>query len=311
MISYLAKRFLGAIPIMFGVAIIVFFLFNVVGGDPALLILGKHASSEQLADIRETLGLNAPLWKQFLNYCSEILRMDFGRSIATRQRISEMIWNGLGPTLSFAVPAFILTFILSMSLSLIVAYFRGKWIDRLGVVFCVMGMSVPALAYILFGQYVMAFKMGWFPISGFDYDIFGRIHYLVLPILIWIVLSMGYDVRFYRTALVEEMHQDYVRTARAKGLSEPTIFFKHVLKNALVSVTTYVIWEIPGLLLGTFLLEGFFGIPGIGNLTIDALNTSDLPVVKAMATIVSFVYIGFNILTDLIYVYVDPRVKLT
>ena len=171
-------------------------------------------------------------------------------------------------------------------------------------------MSIPSLGYILFGQYILAYKMNLFPISGFDSSFAGRWEYLLLPMLIWVALTLGYDVRFYRTALLEETNQDYVRTARAKGLSEPRVFFKHVLKNAMVPIVTNVVLEIPLLILGAFLLEGFFGIPGIGSITIDAINNSDLPVIKAMATVTSLLYIVGNIVTDVVYTLVDPRVKL-
>jgi peptide/nickel transport system permease protein len=178
------------------------------------------------------------------------------------------------------------------------------------VFICVIGMSIPSLGYILFGQYILAYQMNLFQISGFDFSFAGRLEYLMLPGIIWLFLSLGYDVRFYRTALLEETNQDYVRTARAKGLSEPRVFFKHVLKNAMVPIVTNVVLEIPLLILGAFLLESFFGIPGIGSITIDAIHNSDLPVIKAMATVTSLLYIVGNIMTDLVYTLVDPRVKL-
>ncbi|RYZ61703.1 MAG: ABC transporter permease, partial [Proteobacteria bacterium] len=192
----------------------------------------------------------------------------------------------------------------------VVAYFRGKMIDKIAVFMCVVGISIPSLGYILFGQYILAYKLNMFPISGYDYSLTGRIEYLVLPAIVWIFLTVGYDVRFYRTALLEEVSQDYVRTARAKGLSETKVFFKHVLKNSMVPIVTNVVLEIPLLILGAFLLESFFGIPGIGSITIDAIHNSDLPVIKAMATMTSLLYIIGNIMTDVVYTLVDPRVKL-
>lgn len=310
MFVFLVRRILGSIPVIFGVALVVFILFNIVGGDPALQMVGKHATLQQIADIRREYGLDKPLYMQFFQYLKEVLTFNFGRSYATRQQISEMIYNGIGPSLSLALPAFLITTILSVAIGLLVSYFRGKAIDKITVFICVIGMSIPSLGYILFGQYILAYKMNMFPISGFDYSFFGRIEYLMLPLIIWVCLSLGYDVRFYRTALLEETNQDYVRTARAKGLSEPRVFFKHVLKNAMVPIVTNVVLEIPLLILGAFLLEGFFGIPGIGSITIDAIHNSDLPVIKAMATVTSLLYIVGNILTDVVYTLVDPRVKL-
>jgi peptide/nickel transport system permease protein len=166
------------------------------------------------------------------------------------------------------------------------------------------------LAYILFGQYFFAYKLGWFEISGYDPSIEGWFRYMGLPALIWIVVGLGYDVRFYRTAVLEETSQDYVRTARAKGLSEPRTFLKHVLKNSMGPIITNVMAEIPLLITSAFLLESFFGIPGLGGITISALRSSDFPVIKAMTTLQSILFIVGNLLTDFLYTVVDPRVSL-
>jgi peptide/nickel transport system permease protein len=311
MLTFLARRLIGAIPIIFGVALIVFLLFNVVGGDPALMMLGKHATLQQIADVRHEYGLDKPLPVQFGKYLLEIVTFDFGRSYATRQEISDMILRGIGPSLSLAIPAFVLSTLFAIAISLLVAYFRGKWIDKVSVVLCVIGMSVPSLGYILFGQYILAYQINLFPISGYDYSFFGRLEYIALPMIIWIMLSVGYDVRFYRTALIEEVSNDYVRTARAKGLPEPKVFFKHVLKNSMVPIITNLILEIPLLILGSVLLESFFGIPGLGTITLDALHNSDFPVLKAMTTITSLLLIFGNIMVDIVYTLVDPRMKLS
>jgi peptide/nickel transport system permease protein len=174
MLTFLARRLIGAVPIIFGVALIVFLLFNVVGGDPALMMLGKHATVQQIADVRHEYGLDRPLPVQFGKYLIEIVTFDFGRSYATRQEISEMIFRGVGPSLSLAVPAFTLSTLIAIAISLFVAYFRGTWIDRFSVVLCVIGMSVPSLGYILFGQYILAYQFSFFPISGYDYSFFGE-----------------------------------------------------------------------------------------------------------------------------------------
>ncbi len=310
MATFLVRRILGAIPIIFGVALVVFILFNVVGGDPALMMVGKHATAQQIADIRHEYGLDQPLIIQFFHYLKDIATFDFGRSYATRQKISDMIANGIGPSLSLTLPAFTLTTLVSVALGLLVSYFRGKVIDRVSVILCVIGMSIPSLGYILFGQYYLAYELRWFPISGYDYSFPGRFEYLFLPMILWLMLSIGYDVRFYRTAMLEETTQDYVRTARAKGLSEPKVFFKHVLKNSMVPIVTNVVLEIPLLILGSFLFETFFGIPGLGSITIDALHNSDFPVIKTMAFVTSLLLIFGNIVTDVVYALVDPRVKL-
>ncbi|MBN19666.1 MAG: peptide ABC transporter permease [Bdellovibrionaceae bacterium] len=310
MTAYILKRIIYTVPIVFGVALIMFSLFHLVGGDPTYQMLGKHADAKMIADLRSELGLDQSYFNQFLLYLKQIMTFDFGRSFSTRQKISEMILSGLTPSFSLALLGFCLTLVLSLVIAMISAYFRGKVIDKVVVVFCVLGMSISALAYILFGQYFLAYKMGWFPISGYESEMPYRLQYLIMPALIWVAVSVGVDVRFFRTALLDEVYQDYVRTARAKGLSDFFVFFKHVLKNSLIPIITYLVIQIPFLMLGSFLLESFFGIPGIGNMTIDAINNSDFPVLKAIATVMSLMVIFFNLLTDLLYTVVDPRVRL-
>jgi peptide/nickel transport system permease protein len=172
-------------------------------------------------------------------------------------------------------------------------------------------MSITALAYILFGQYFFGFKLGWFPISGFENGWPERLQYVAMPAMIWVLVGLGADVRFYRTAFLDETGHDYVRTARAKGLSEAPIFFKHVLMNSLIPIITYVVIEIPFLITGSFLLESFFGIPGLGSITIDAINNSDFPMLKAMTTLEAMLFILGNLASDILYTWVDPRVRLS
>lgn len=308
--AYIARKLIQTIPTVFGVALLIFVLFNVVGGDPTYQMVGKHANAQLIAEIRHEYGFDQPLWKQFGSFLGEIVTFDFGRSYATRQKISEMILAGIGPSLTLAIPAFLLTTFVALVIAVLAAYQRGRAFDRFVVVACVLGMSVPMLAYILFGQYVLAYRLSWFPISGFEYGWPDRFGFVALPVLIWLIVSLGYDVRFFRTAVLEETGQDYVRTARAKGLAEEWIYFKHVLKNSMVPIVTNVVIEIPLLILGSFLLESFFSIPGLGNITIEAVHNSDLPVLKAMTLLNSLLLIGGNLLTDIIYTWVDPRVEL-
>jgi peptide/nickel transport system permease protein len=310
MFLFIVRRALATIPTVLGVALIIFVLFNIVGGDPALMMVGKHANEQRIAELRHEYGFDQPKPVQFVQYLGQIATLDFGYSYASKQKISRMIWNGIEPTLSITVPAFVITTLMAILIALLVAYHRGRWIDRVVVVLCVFGMSVPMLAYILFGQYFLAYKMGWFPISGYDSEWSERIQYVAMPVIIWVMVSLGYDLRFFRTAILDETQQDYVRTARAKGVDEPRIYLKHVLKNSMVPIVTNVVVEIPMLIVGSFLLESFFGIPGLGSITIDALHNSDFPVIKAMATLYSLLLIFGNLATDIVYTWVDPRVKL-
>ncbi|OFZ18323.1 MAG: peptide ABC transporter permease [Bdellovibrionales bacterium GWB1_55_8] len=310
MFAYVVRKLLNTIPTLLGVWIVIFVLFNVIGGDPTYIMLGKHATPELIADVRAEYGYDQPMLKQFFRYLGETVTFNWGDSRATRQPIATMIHDGLGPSLTLTVPAFLVTTVFSVLMGLLVAYFRGRWIDRIVVIGCVIGMSVPMLAFILFGQYFLAYKMGLFPIHGFDPAWPERFHHILLPALIWVVVSLGYNVRFYRTALVEEVGQDYIRTARAKGLGELPVFLKHVLKNGMVPILTNIVIEIPMLVLGSFLLESFFGIPGIGGITIAAINNSDFPVIRAMTTLVAMLFIAGNLATDILYTLVDPRVRL-
>lgn len=310
MIKYIIRRLLYLIPVLLGVSFIIFVLFNLVSGDPTGVLLGKNATAKQMAELREQLGLNKPLFDQYLDVVKSAFTFDFGRSWATKQEISYMIIQGAYPSLCLTLPAFVIATVLSLIISLVVAFYRGKGIDLFVRFLCIAGVSVSALAYILFFQYFFAYKMGWFEISGFEYGFPNFIPFIALPAIIFILLSLGPDVRFFRTVILDEIYQDYVRTARAKGLKEVSILLKHVLRNAMIPIITYVVIQIPSLILGALLLENFFSIPGLGGITLNALNSSDFPVIKAMAILSSVLYIILSLVTDILYTFADPRVKL-
>ncbi len=309
--AYIFRRLLYVIPVILGVCAIIFLIFNVVAPDPALIILGKHATAEQVVEIRQQLGLNKPMLSQYFDIVRSAFTFDFGRSWSTKQEISEMIKAGAIPSATLSFPAFFVSTVLGISISLLVAFYRGSVFDKVTVVGCVTLMSVSSLAYILFGQWFFAYKLGWFEISGYDYGFPYFIPYILLPAIIWVMLSVGPDVRFYRTIMLDEIYQDYIRTARAKGLSERVILFKHVLKNAMIPIITYVVIQIPFLILGALLLESFFSIPGLGSITLNAINSSDFPVIRAMTVLSAVAYIIFSVITDVLYTLVDPRVRLS
>lgn len=308
--QYILRRLFYIIPTILGVAFIIFIIFNLVAPDPALIMLGKHASVQQINELRQELGLNKPMWAQYLDIVKSAFTFDFGRSWTTKQEILSMIKQGAVPSMTLSVPAFFLSTVISISISLIVSFYRGKWIDKSAVFVCVLLMSVTSLAYILFGQWLFAYKLGWFEISGYESGFPDFVPYIVLPVIIWIVLSIGPDVRFYRTVMLDEIYQDYVRTAKAKGLSERVVLFKHVLKNAMIPIITFVVIQIPFLILGALLLESFFSIPGLGGITLNGVYNSDFPVIKAMTILTAMAYIIFSVITDVLYTLVDPRVRL-
>jgi peptide/nickel transport system permease protein len=307
---YTIRRLLYAIPILIGVTMVIFLLFNVVAGDPTAVLLGKHATSQQMAELRHELGLDKPMLMQYFDTLKSAFTLNFGRSWSTKQHIMQMIKGGAYASLTLSVPAFVLASLAAIAVALLAAFFRGTLLDRSLVVVSVVLMSISVLAYILFGQWVFAYKLGWFEIAGYEYGFPDFLPYIVLPAIIWIVLSIGPDVRFYRTVILDEVHQDYVRTARAKGLSNRMILFKHVLKNAMIPIITNLVIQVPALILGALLIENFFGIPGLGNMTLQAINNSDFPVIKAMTILSSILYIIFNVITDVLYTLVDPRVQL-
>jgi peptide/nickel transport system permease protein len=306
---YVVRRLLYAVPILLGITIVTFVLFNVVSEDPALVLAGKNATPQKIQELREYFGTDKPKFDQYVQFLKQTVTLDFGESWVTKRRVSSMIESGIGPSLSLALPAFLLETLLAVSLALFCAFYKDSLADRLTVVVAVAMMSVPSLAYILFGQYFVAYQWKMFPIFGYE-ALPAGIVFLGLPILIWIALGIGSEVRFYRTVVLEEMQQDYVRTAAAKGLHARSILFKHILKNSMIPIITRVVITIPFLITGSLLLERFFGIPGLGSITIDALNHDDFPVIKAMVVFGSILYIVFSLLTDVCYALVDPRVRL-
>lgn len=308
MLTYFIKRCLQTLPIIFGVALVTFILFHFVGGDPVIQLLGQHATADEITRLRAEYGLDDPLFLQFFHYLKEIVTLNFGRSFQSHQMISQMIKEGALVSLSLTLPAFLLSLFISIGFAMLSAFYRGSWLDKILVISSIAGMSISILAFILFGQYILAFKLNWFPVSGYEP---GEIRYLLLPWMIWITVSFGADVRFFRTVFLEELSKDYIRTAYYKGASTTRVLIKHALPNAMLPIITRVVINIPFLFLGSLLLENFFGIPGLGSMTVDAFNNADWPVVKAMTVLGSLLYIAGNILSDVLYAWVDPRVRLS
>jgi peptide/nickel transport system permease protein len=309
--AYIIRRVLYGIPIILGTLLLLFVIFNVLPGqDPALQLAGRHATPETLASIRHELGLDQSLPMQFVHLLKQTVTFDFGRSWSTKQQISDMIVQGAPASLSLTVPPFIASIVLSLLIGMLVAMYRGTWLDKSIIVLCVAGQSISLLVYILFGQYFLAYKWGLFPISGYTDDWAGRWQYIVLPGIIYIVLALAPSIRFYRTVILDEFFQDYVRTARSKGLSGRAVMLKHVLKNAMIPVITDLVIQIPFLILGLLLLETFFGIPGLGDLTIRAIANNDRPVLIAVTVMGTMAFVVFDIVSDVLYALVDPRVQL-
>lgn len=427
MTRFIIRRVLYMIPMVLGVILITFVLFNVVGGSPAAMALGKNVSPQALEEFDEQRGFNKPLifgwwtttrafpervladpisfapgtnfpvqllfplrqdstyklsvqvraqaqgtvigfqsgsefalsrpvqqevssrWKwlefqfkaapnslvagsimslpgqgavelkciklerqmphgwdsQLVHYFKTIVHFDLGTSLSTNEKVTTMLKRGILPSLALTVPIFFGGLVLSVGLALICAFWRNRWPDRVFVFMAVALMSVNYLVWIIFGQFFMAYKWHWFPIWGFE-----SWRYLLLPVTIGIVSGLGSNLRFYRTVILDELYKDYVRTAFAKGLSPAGVLFKHVLPNAMIPIVTNTVIAIPFLYTGSLLLESFFGIPGLGGLSINAINSSDVDVVRGVVLVGAIMYVVASLVTDLCYALVDPRVKL-
>jgi len=311
MAAYILRRLWQMLPTMLGVVLLVFVLFNWVGGDPAYILAGKMSNPEQIANIRRQLGIDEPYWIQLWIFVKQIVTADFGASWSTGETVSHVLTTRLGPSLTVLIPLTILETLLAIGLALGVAYVRGSLTDRMVMIACTVGMSISILVYIIVFQYWLAYKLGLFPVQGWGDSLTENLfHYALLPILIALAVGIAPSLRLFRTFFLDEISQDYVRTGRAKGLSEPRILWVHVLRNAAIPIVTYVMANLPGLLIGAFLIERFFSIPGIGREVILAVERSDFPVIKAITVYVAAATMIFNLLADLLYKAIDPRVQL-
>jgi peptide/nickel transport system permease protein len=311
MFAYILRRLWQMLPTMLGVVLLVFLLFNWVGGDPAYILAGKMSDAQAIANIRSQLGIDQPYHVQLWIFVKQIVTFDFGNAWSTGEPVSAIIGSRLGPSLTVLVPLTILETFFGIALALAIAFVRGSLTDRAVMVACTVGMSISILVYIIVFQYGLAYKLGLFPVQGWG-DNLGEnlLRYATLPILIGLVVSIAPTLRLYRSFVLDEVNQDYVRTARAKGLPERRIMWVHVLRNAAIPIITHVMANLPALLIGAFMLERFFGIPGIGREVILAVERSDFPVIKAITVYVAVATMFFNLLADLLYQAVDPRVEL-
>ncbi len=325
MVAYIIRRLLYAVPIVLGIVVITFVLFFVLNSpdDMARRILGEKADSpEAIENWKREHNYHLPLFYNphergaraltatlFFQKCARLLAFDLGRSDVSGRDIGGEIRRRMWPSLAIAVPTFAIGLAVNITAALIIAFCRGTYLDRWGTVACVLLMSVSSLFYIVGGQFVFAVWLRLVPISGFDWR--GAMpRFVLLPVLIGVVSGIGGGVRFYRTVMLEETGRDYVRTARAKGLGEGAVLFRHVLKNAMIPILTSAVTAIPFLFMGSLILESFFAIPGLGGMTIDAIHAQDFAVVRSMVYISAILYIIGLLMTDVSYTLVDPRITL-
>ncbi|MEO8154430.1 MAG: ABC transporter permease [Rhizobacter sp.] len=311
MAAYLVRRLWQMIPTLIGVVLLVFFVFKYFGGDPAEILGGLNASAAQVQTIRDQLGLNRPVWEQLWIFVKQIATFDWGKSWATSESVSHLFATRLPATLTVMVPILLLDVMLAIPFAMMVAYVRGSLTDRAVMVVSTVALAISFLVYVIVGQYVFAFQLGLFPVQGWSDSFFTNLTlYTPLPVLLAVMVGLAPQMRLYRSFFLDEIGQDYVRTARAKGLTETTVLLKHVLRNALIPILTNVSVALPGIFVGSFLLETFFSIPGIGREVLLAVNRSDYPVIQAVTIYIAVITMTVNLLTDVLYKVVDPRVVL-
>jgi peptide/nickel transport system permease protein len=311
MTAYLIRRIWQMIPTLFGVILLVFLLFKGFGGDPAEILAGQNATAAQVDAIRKQLGLDEPLWTQFGIFLKQIVTFDWGRSWATNESVANLFATRLPATLTVMVPILILDALLAIPFALGVAYVRGSLTDRAIMILTTVALSISFLVYVIVGQYVFAFQLGLFPVQGWSDSVVTNLTtYAPLPVLLAVLVSLAPQTRLYRSFFLDEIGHDYVRTARAKGMTERTVLLKHVMRNALIPILTNVAVSLPGIFVGSFLIEVFFSIPGLGREVLLAVNRSDYPVIQAFAIYIAVITMVVNLLTDVLYKVVDPRVVL-
>jgi peptide/nickel transport system permease protein len=311
MAAYLIRRLLQIIPTLIGVVLLVFFLFKYFGGDPAEIIGGLNATAAQVEAIRDQLGLNKPWYVQLGIYFKSIATLDWGRSWATQEAVSNIFATRLPATLTVMLPILILDALIALPIAMWVAYRRGSLADRSIMVITTVALSISFLVYIIIGQYVFGFQLGWFPVQGWsDSTLTNLKTYVPLPVALALLVGVAPQTRLYRTFFLDELGQDYVRTARAKGLDEKAVLFKHVLRNATIPILTQLGLALPAVFIGSFLIEVFFSIPGLGREVILAVNRSDYPVLQALTVYLAMITMLINLGVDILYKLVDPRVVL-
>ncbi len=343
--AYVLRRIGQMIPTLAGVMLLIFVLFNAVGGDPALQLAGKITNKEQIENIRKQLGVDQPMYVQLGYFAFEVATgfnctwrsytekpvppkvdakadpkvapkadapkggCEAVRSWATNEEVPKILATRIGPTLTIMIPVLVLETVIALLLAIGVAYMRGTLTDRMIMMLCTVAMSISFLVYIIVAQYFFGFKWGIFPVQGWSDNFWKNVAtYAPLPVMLAIFVGLAPALRLYRSFFLDEINNDYVRTARAKGVSENMVMLKHVMRNAMIPILTNVGIALPGIFVGSFLLESFFSIPGLGREILVAVNRSDFPVIKAATVYLAMLTMLINLLVDVLYKAVDPRV---
>ena len=312
MYGYLFRRLLGTIPVMLVVAVFIFLMLRLTPSDPAAIIAGDNATTEQVAQIRGQLGLDRPMVEQFFIWCAKVMTGDLGESFFFKKTVAQLIGERIEPTLSLAFFTILIAVLVAVPLGVLAAHRHGSWIDRIVMGFSVLGFSVPVfvIGYLLI--YLFAVWLNWLPVQGYQRiseGVGGWVQRLILPSVTLSVIYIALIARMTRTSVLEVLSEDYIRTARAKGQSERKVLFRHALRNAAVPIVTVIGLGIALLIGGVVVTESVFTIPGLGRLTVDAVLARDYPTIQAVILLFSFVYVMINLAVDMMYTLLDPRIR--
>jgi peptide/nickel transport system permease protein len=312
MITYIARRLLATLPVIVMVAIVIFAILRLTPGDPAAIIAGDDATAAQLEQIRQAMGLDQPIYTQFIVWVGRLLQGDLGVSLLSGTPVLQMIAGRMGPTLALAVSTIVLTVIVAIPLGVIAAWRQGKLLDRLIMSLSVLGFSIPTfvVGYLLI--YFFAIQLDWLPVQGYKPLSAGLVPFaqrLILPTLALSAIYVALIARITRSSIIEVMGEDYIRTARAKGLKEKSVLMRHALRNAAVPIVTVIGIGIASLISGVVVTESVFNLPGLGRLVVEAVLARDYPVIQGLILLFSIVYILINLIVDLLYTVFDPRIR--
>ena len=314
-LQYSIRKLIAGIPIVLGVTLISFLLVVYFGPDKTYELLGKNPTAEEISEIRSQLGYDQPFVQRYLEYLREIVTFDFGNSESTDEKVSSILARTIPVSLALAIPGFILGNVLGIMLALVAAYYRGSWVDKFIMASAAIGMSISYLIAIIAFQILLSSSDGLdlFPVRGWDTSSpLAYIKHITVPTLATVFVALGYNTRFYRAVIVEEMSRDHVRTAKAFGVPPGKLFYRNILKNSMIPIVTRVVFSIPLIIIsGSLLLESYFGIPGVGKASYDAIVSGDQPVLKAVIALTAILFVVAQLLTDICYRLVDPRVTLS
>lgn len=313
MIGYILKRIFSLIPVLFVVSIAIFLIVHLTPGEPAAVILGLEATEEQVAQLREEMGLNLPIYQQYINWAKGVLQGDLGESYFMKEPVTEAIFSHLGPTLSLAIMAEIVALVLAIPIGIIAAYRRGSAIDQTLMVISLLGMAVPSFLLGLLLMLLIGVQLQWLPVAGYvplSGGLWSHLKYLILPAISLGAIQAALVARMTRSSMLEVLNSNFIKTARSKGVKEYRVIIKHALRNAFLPILTVIGQSFGTLVTGAVVVETIFNLPGLGQLIINSIERRDFAVIQGVVLFVTLTYVLINLIVDLLYGVIDPRVRL-